>query len=148
VTWIVFGLVYGGLVLGLGSLSTRPTALLVALQSYALIVAVRMASLYVVPLDPPPGIIPLKDPFVGLFGSGAALTKDLFFSGHTATLFLLFLTAEHRLLRVVFLLATVMVGAGVLWQHVHYTVDVLAAPVVTIGCFRCILTLQRGRQST
>jgi hypothetical protein len=148
VTWIVFGLVYGGLVLGVGTLSTRPAALLVALQSYALIVAVRMAAMYLVPLDPPLGIIPLKDPFVGLFGSGAALTKDLFFSGHTATLFLLFLTAQHRVLRVVFLLATLMVGVGVIWQHVHYTVDVLAAPVVTIGCYRCVLRLRRGPEPT
>jgi hypothetical protein len=144
VTWMVFGLVYGGLVLGVGTLSTRPAALLVALQSYAFIVAVRMAAMYFVPLDPPSGIIPLKDPFVGLFDSGVVLTKDLFFSGHTATLFLLFLTAQHRVLRVVFLLATLMVGAGVIWQHVHYTVDVLAAPFITFGCYRFVLMLRRG----
>jgi hypothetical protein len=143
VTWIVFGLVYGGLVLGVGSLSTRPTALLVALQSYALIVAVRMVAIYFVPLDPPVGLIPLKDPFVALFATGRALTKDLFFSGHTATLFLLFLTARHRVLRVVFLLATIGVGAGVIWQHVHYTVDVLAAPFIVFGCYRVVLMLRR-----
>jgi hypothetical protein len=141
VTWMVFGLVYGALVLGVGSLSTRPTALLIALQSYALIVAVRMAAMYFVPLDPPLGMISLKDPFVALFATGPVLTKDLFFSGHTATLFILFLTAQHRVLRVVFLLATVVVGAGVIWQHVHYTVDVLAAPFIVFGCYRVVLML-------
>ncbi len=148
VTWIVFGLVYGGLLLGLGTLSTHPAALLVALQSYALIVAVRMAAIYLMPLDPPVGMIRLKDPFVGLFGSGAALTKDLFFSGHTATLFLLFLTAQTRVLRIVFVLGTLVVGAGVIWQHVHYTVDVLAAPFFAFGCYRCVLMLRRGPEPT
>jgi hypothetical protein len=148
VTWIVFGLVYGGLVLGVGTLSICPPALLLALQSYSLMVAVRMAAIYFVPLDPPLGMIPLKDPFVALFAAGPVLTKDLFFSGHTATLFLLFLTAQHRVLRVVFLLATLWVGALVLWQHVHYTVDVLAAPFITIGCYRCVLMLRRGPEST
>jgi len=36
-TWRIFGLIYGALMLGLGTLSIRPTALLVALQSYALL---------------------------------------------------------------------------------------------------------------
>jgi len=143
-TWIVFGLIYGGLLLGLGTLSTRPAALLLALQSYALIVAVRMAAMYFMPLDPPLGMIRLKDPFVQLFDIGVVLTKDLFFSGHTATLFLLFLTAQHRVLRAVFLLATVVVGAGLIWQHVHYTVDILAAPFVAFGCYRFVLMVRRG----
>jgi hypothetical protein len=143
VTWMVFALVYGGLVLGVGTLSLCPTSLLLALQSYAVIVAVRMAALYFVPLDPPLGMIPLKDPFVALFTTSPVLTKDLFFSGHTATLFLLYLTAQHRLLRPVFLLATLLVGAGVIWQHVHYTIDVLAAPFIVFGCYRFVLMLHR-----
>jgi hypothetical protein len=144
VTWLVFALVYGGLLLGLGTLSTRPAELLLALQSYTLILVMRMAGMYLAPLEPPLGIIPLKDPFVELFGSGVVLTKDLFISGHVATLFLLFLTAQHRVLRAVFLLATVVVGAGLIWQHVHYTVDLLAAPFVAFGCYRFVLMLRRG----
>jgi hypothetical protein len=144
VTWIVFALIYGALVLGLGTLSARPAALLVALQSYSVVVAIRMAVMYVVPLDPPLGMIQLKDPFVQLFDTGVVLTKDLFFSGHVATVFLLFLTAQHRLLRLGFLLATVVVGAGLIWQHVHYTIDVLTAPFITFGCYRFVLMAHRG----
>jgi hypothetical protein len=147
VTWIVFSLIYGGLVLGLGALGARPTALLVALQSYALVIAARMAAMYFVPLDPPLGMIHLKDPFVQLFDSRVVLTKDLFFSGHVATLFLLFLTARHRLLRAAFLLATVVVGAGLIWQHVHYTIDVLTAPFITFGCYRFVLMAHRGLET-
>jgi len=148
VTWIVFALIYGSLVLGLGTLGARPAALLVALQSYALLVAARMAAMYFVPLDPPVRMIHLKDPFVQLFDTGVVLTRDLFFSGHVATLFLLFLTARHRVLRAAFLLATVVVGAGLIWQHVHYTIDVLTAPFITFGCYRLVLMAHRGLETS
>ena len=148
VTWLVFALIYGGLVLGLGTLSARPAALLVALQSYALVIVARMAAMYVVPLDPPVGMIRLKDPFIQLFDLGVVLTRDLFFSGHVATLFLLFLTARHRLLRAAFLLATVVVGAGLIWQHVHYTIDVLIAPFITFGCYRFVLMAHRPLETS
>jgi len=53
--------------------------------------------MYSAPLDAPERLILLNDPFVQFIGSGEALTKDLFFSGHTATLFLLFLrSADQR----------------------------------------------------
>jgi hypothetical protein len=144
VTWLVFAVNYAGLALGLGTLGARPAALLVALQSYALVIAARIAAMYVVPLDPPVGMIRLKDPFVQLFDTGVVLTKDLFFSGHVATLFVLFLTAHHRMLRAAFLLATVVVGAGLIWQHVHYTIDVLIAPFITFGCYRFVVMAHRS----
>lgn len=144
VTWVVFALIYGSLVLGLRTLGARPAALLVALQSYAILIAARMVAMYFVPFDPPVRMIHLKDPFVQLFDTGVVLTRDLFFSGHVATLFLLFLTASHRLLRAAFLLATVVVGAGLIWQHVHYTIDVLTAPFITFGCYRFVLMAHRG----
>lgn len=148
VTWIVFALIYGSLLLGLCTLGARPAALLVALQSYALVIAARMVGMYLVPLAPPVGMIHLKDPFVQLFDTGVVLTRDLFFSGHVATLFLIFLTARHRLLRAAFLLTTVVVGAGLIWQHVHYTIDVLTAPFITFGCYRLVLMAHRGPETS
>jgi hypothetical protein len=148
VTWIVFTLIYGSLVVGVGTLGAHPAALLVALESYALVIALRMATIYFTALDPPLGIIPLKDPVVQLFDSRVVLTKDLFFSGHVATLFLLFLTAHHRLLRAAFLLATVLVGAGLIWQHVHYTIDVLTAPFMTFVCYRLVVMAHHGSRTS
>ena len=52
--------------------------------------------MYSLPFNPPPEMIPLNDPFVQFFGSGKLLTKDFFFSGHTATLFLLFLVIDKK----------------------------------------------------
>jgi membrane-associated phospholipid phosphatase len=63
------------------------------------------------------------------------MTKDLFFSGHTATVFLLFLNSQTKLWKNVFLTLTILVGFCVLIQHVHYTVDVIAAPFFGYGAF-------------
>ncbi len=43
-------------------------------------------------------MIILNDPLVEFFGTGQTLTKDLFFSGHTATLLILFLVSEKKIL--------------------------------------------------
>ena len=146
-TWLTFGLIYVGLISGIVFLSRHPRALLIALQSYVLMVIMRIAAMYVLPLAPPPTAIPLQDPTVQYFGTGKLLTKDLFFSGHTSTMFLLFLTARGKALRTVFLVCTIAVGIAVLVQHVHWTVDVLVAPFVAYTCFRVVTLLAHRRWS-
>jgi membrane-associated phospholipid phosphatase len=146
-TWLTFGLIYAGLISGIVFLTRHPRAMLIAFQSYVLMVAVRIAAMYVLPLAAPPTAIPLQDPTVEYLGTGKMLTQDLFFSGHTSTLFLLFLTAQGRGLRVVFLICTMAVGISVLLQHVHWTVDVLVAPFIAYTCFRIVTVLARRRWS-
>lgn len=126
-TWPIFLLVYGSLIAGVGALLRHPQRLVFALQLYALMVVSRIMAMYLLPLDPPAHMIALRDPIVELFGTGQLLTRDLFFSGHTATLFILFLTANRRVTRIAFMLLTLVVAAAMLLQHVHYSVDVLAA---------------------
>jgi membrane-associated phospholipid phosphatase len=81
-------------------------------------------------------MIPLHDPLVRLFGPGKLLTKDLFFSGHTSTLFLLALAVPGRIAKTLFVLCTAAVAFCVLAQHVHYAIDVLAAPLFAYASFR------------
>jgi hypothetical protein len=135
-TWLTFGLIYLGLAFGVARLATEPRALAVALEAYALMVMFRIAAMWVTPLEAPPGMIPLHDPLVRLFGPGALLTKDLFFSGHTSTLFLIALAVPGRKSKAFFLFCTAAVGASVLVQHVHYTIDVLAAPFFAYASVR------------
>jgi len=131
VSWLTFAFIYLSIVVALGHLLPRPVALLRVLWAYGIMHLIRMATLWLVPLDPPTGLLLLHDPIVDTFfyPSAAPITKDLFFSGHTATLMLLALAVRGRTLRVALLLATLLVGFLVLVQHAHYTYDVLAAPL-------------------
>lgn len=140
-TWLIFGLIYLCLLVGIFSLLKHPEKLLLAFQSYTLIVIVRIVAMYLVPFEAPEKLIVLKDPFVEMFGSGDSLTKDLFFSGHTATLFLLFLTAESKKLKLIFILSAAVVGVSIILQHVHYIIDVFAAPFFTFACFKIVSKL-------
>jgi hypothetical protein len=135
-TWLTFGLIYLGIFFGVARLGAEPRRLLVALQAYVVMVLFRVAAMGVTPLEAPPGMIPLDDPLVRLFGPGRLLTKDLFFSGHTSTLFLLFLAVPGRRSKALFLFCTAVVAVCVLRQHVHYTIDVLAAPLFAYASFR------------
>lgn len=138
-TWLIFALIYISLVVGIATLIVNPKRLIFAIQLYSLMVAVRIAAMYLLPLEPPAKIIILNDPFVEFFGTGQILTKDLFFSGHTATLFILFLVSEKNVYKTIFLISTIAVAVSVLLQHAHYTIDVFAAVFFTYACYKVFL---------
>ncbi|MEW5740344.1 MAG: phosphatase PAP2-related protein [Myxococcota bacterium] len=69
-------------------------------------------------------------------GARVYLTKDLFFSGHTATTLLLLLYVwRFPKLRAPMLVAHVLVVASVFFSHLHYTIDVIGAYAVTLAVF-------------
>jgi membrane-associated phospholipid phosphatase len=104
----------------------NPSMFLTYLWAFIFLTAFRILTIALVPLDPPAGLIGLADPLSNFFyGSGRFVTKDLFFSGHTSSVFLLFLTIPGRTDKKLALLATAVVGFLLLVQHVHYTLDVL-----------------------
>ncbi len=146
-TWLTFGIIYISLFSAVIILAKHPAELLLLIQSYTLMIIVRMIAMYLVPLNPPKGMILLVDPFVEFFGTGITLTKDLFFSGHTATLFLLYLVSNSKSAKKIFLVSTIIVGFTVLIQHVHYSLDVITAPFFAYGTFR-IIYLLRGKYSS
>jgi hypothetical protein len=125
--WVTFAFIYGGLITGIAILKRYPERLLLAFQSYVVMVVFRIIAMALVPLDPPSTPFLLVDPVVETFGTGALLTKDLFFSGHTATLFLLFLVMPSKPAKTAFVACVLAVAICVLLQHVHYTIDVFAA---------------------
>lgn len=113
------------------SMFKNPRLMLLLLSGYIIVSISRMMSISLFPLEPPADLIPLVDPLSNQFYGKTYITKDLFYSGHTSTVFLMFLCLEKKWMKWVALLATIIVGIGVLVQHVHYTIDVLAAPVFT-----------------
>lgn len=142
-TWFTFALIYISIIIALIQFGKNPVKLVTALQCYGLMVIFRAIAMYLTPLEAPATLLPLNDPFIQLFGGGNILEKDLFFSGHTATLFLLFLLMEKRLLKLVFLIFTLLVGIAVILQHVHYSVDVFAAPFFAYASYRIVLSLRK-----
>jgi len=144
VTWITFILIYSGLLIGVYFLFLEPRQMILAFQAYTLLYFFRVTGMFITPFDAPENIIPLNDPFVEFFSTaGTVLTKDLFFSGHTSTLFLLYLTATKKKLRIIFMIATILVAICVVIQHVHYIVDVFAAPFFAYGSYRLAYNAER-----
>jgi membrane-associated phospholipid phosphatase len=126
----IFLVIYSIILLTIINFLPNPFLLLRTLQAFGLLTLMRMACLYLIPLSPEIHNIPLEDPFVGFFFyNGTHITKDLFFSGHVSTMFLLFLLMPFRFLKYFFALATLFVAICIIIQHVHYTADILAAPV-------------------
>ncbi|MDQ2792511.1 MAG: sphingomyelin synthase family protein [Bacteroidota bacterium] len=127
---LIFTLIYGAIAATLIYLLPRPQRLLQALWAYYLLQLLRMATLWLLPLEPPATLVLLHDPVMDRIFEVTTqpIVRDLFFSGHTATMTLLTLVGRGRGWRWALGLATVAVGLLVLVQRVHYSYDVLAAP--------------------
>ncbi len=142
-TIFIFVLVYLSVLLGLIVLIKTPNQFLFVFQVYSVVLLVRLTMMYLLPLNPPEGIIPLQDPFVELFGTGETLLRDLFFSGHTATVFLLFLVIEKKIYKAIYLIGTFLVAIALLYQHVHYAIDVIAAPFFVYASYGIVYLFRK-----
>ncbi len=126
-----------------------PMMLLVMLWAYNGATLVRMACIGLISLNPPVGLIPLMDPITNQFYGQRYITHDLFFSGHTTTVFLIFLCLKNKYDRIYALFASILLGFLLLVQHVHYTIDVLGAPLFTYAVYRLTLIFtKRENQQT
>lgn len=129
VSAITFLFTYLFSITGIIICSLSPRLFIRLLQAYAIMTLIRMLSLFLLPLEPPAGIIPLKDVFLeNTFYSGRDNLKDLFFSGHTAVLFLFAFLFREGWKKLLFIVGALAVGSLVMLQHVHYSIDVFLAP--------------------
>jgi PAP2 superfamily C-terminal len=136
-SWLIFGLIYLSLGITLQGIYNKPEMILLGLKCYLLITVLRIFSMYVITLEAPEGIIPLHDPIVDLIAYGGnVFNKDLFFSGHVATLTLFALLEERVIQKRILVISVVLVAGLILLQRVHYSIDVLVAPMVTILLFQ------------
>ena len=126
----VFVLMYGAVLVAVGWLTRHPRLFLRGLWGYTILLLLRMVSIWLVPLLPPLDMVPMLDPFTAaVFHTGSGITRDLFFSGHTGTVAILALAVRGRVLRPALALVAALIGVLLLVQRVHYTYDVLAAPL-------------------
>ena len=133
----IFILIYVCSVLGLAFNITDPKTILLGLQMYVVVNFMRITSLYLFTLEAPEGIIPLSDPFLTVFAYGQPIyVKDLFFSGHISTLCVFLFIEKRQWLRMLIFVSTLAVALLLAWQRVHYTLDMIAAPIITWGVFQ------------
>ena len=115
----------------------RPRYILFSLKAVALAIAIRALFISLTHVGIYPGNL---DPGIGFFNSIYVylnLQTGFFFSGHTALPFLIALIFwEKPLTRLVFLLMSFVFGIAVLLAHIHYSIDVLAAPFMAYGIFK------------
>ena len=111
----------------------NPSIFLVIAYGFILMCLCRVLTISLIPLNPPPGLIVLKDPIANIAygGNGIFITKDLFYSGHTGNMFLFFLCLQHKWDKIIALVASFLVGILVMVQHIHYSIDVFAAFIFT-----------------
>jgi hypothetical protein len=140
---LVFFLIWSCCLLLLIRIYRDPMMLLVTLWAYNGVTLLRMACIWLISLNPPAGLIPLADPITNQFYGAHYITHDLFFSGHTTTVFLIFLCLKRKWDRIYALIASVLLGIALLVQHVHYTIDVLAAPFFTYAVYRLTILFTR-----
>ncbi|WP_420149470.1 phosphatase PAP2-related protein [Spirosoma sp.] len=136
VSLIIFLVIWASALLLLIRARRSPSIFMMFVYSYIIISLSRMISINLFPLNPPVGLIPMVDPITNAFYGKVYITKDLFYSGHTSTIFLIFLCLRRRLDRLLVFIGSLIVGALLLVQHVHYTIDVVGAFVLSYPFYR------------
>lgn len=126
----IFTVIWGVGIYALWRAIEKPTIYIVYLWTFIFVTILRMLAISLIPLDPPQGLIVLTDPLTAIFYGRSTITKDLFFSGHTSILFMIFLCMEKKMDKMIGLAATIIVACLLLVQHVHYTIDIIAAPII------------------
>lgn len=142
-SYLIFLIIYSAAVIGIINLLPKPLSFIKAVQAYLIILVLRLITIYFIPLEAPEGIIPLRDPFVEQFFYGQErITKDLFFSGHVASVCLLYMANPHQILKKVFALVVMAVAVSIVIQHAHYSVDVIAAPFFAWISYRAVHSIK------
>ena len=128
-----FIVIWGMVLLVFFRIYQNPRLFLVIAYGFILMCLCRILTISLLPLNPPPGLIRLKDPIANIAygGNDTFITKDLFYSGHTSNMFLFFLCLEAKWDKIIALTASFLIGFLVLIQHIHYSIDVISAFIFT-----------------
>ncbi len=116
----------------------KPKYLNFALRSAALFIIIRSGLISLTHLGAHPRQLVLD---IHSFGFGVYnilynTSNDFFFSGHTGLPFLAGLVFWHeKPWRYLFFFASLLLGAAVLVAHIHYSIDVFAAPFMAYSIY-------------
>jgi membrane-associated phospholipid phosphatase len=115
----------------------KPRYLIFTLKAVAIFIATRAVFVSATHLGIYPGQVNPDTGFFDRIYTGLGLEAGFFFSGHTGlTLLMALIFWDEKFWRYVYLIAAAIFGISVLFAHVHYTIDVLAAPYMTYAIFK------------
>ena len=116
--------------------------------SYGFLLLCRSLAIVLIPLEPPVEMVLLKDPFVSFFSSeNIVYTKDLFFSGHTASMFFFYFLTNRKWLKNLLFFMAIFVVIAVSIQRVHYTIDIIGGILAAKMCFMLVQYLAKKWRS-
>lgn len=125
----IFILLYSSLTIVILTHLHKPKVILRIIEMHFLVAVVRQICILCVALEPPIGIIVLRDVFLEntVYPRNSPLTKDLFFSGHVASIWLYSLCSENKMIKYYLGFATLLMSFMILSMRVHYSYDVYGA---------------------
>lgn len=133
--------------------ANKPAVLFAGIMTYCVVNVLRAFTMLAVTLEPPPDMILLIDPIsASLVYPEQAFAKDLFFSGHVSTMMATIFVERNRVWYLLKTVGTALMALFLAWQHVHYTIDLVAAPIITylvyLGVNRYIngIRFKKGRE--
>jgi len=130
----IFSITYGSLVLFLATNFRGSNLVSKFMVSYGILLLLRMITLSVLPLKEPDALIFLQDPFLNNLIYPGNIDADLFFSGHTGMVFILyFLTKKWW-----YVLLGILLGILLMIQRVHYSIDIIAAIPIALITVRLV----------
>lgn len=145
---LIFTLTYSALFLFVVTNISNPKRFIQGMQAYTLLLLMRTITIYLVPLEPPANMIVLIDPVSNFFmnsKSGGYIVKDLFFSGHISAIALFYFVAENKIVKRILLSMAFVIATLILIQHVHYTIDILAAPFFSFLTLKIVIIANKER---
>lgn len=141
----VFFILTVALVQTLVMYSNKPAILFAGIMTYCVVNILRAFTMYAITLEPPADMILLIDPIsASLVYPEQAFAKDLFFSGHVSTMMAMVFVERNRVWYLVKLAGTLLMALFLAWQHVHYTVDLVAAPIITYLVYMAVNRYVKG----
>ena len=141
VSGLIFSIIWGMGILTLYRAIHKPEIFINYCWTLLFVSVLRFITISLVPLGPPAGLIQLHDPITGIFYGEANITRDLFFSGHTATLTIMLLCLQKKADKFIAFVALICVACLLLVQHIHYSMDVLFAPPAVYAVHRLVIYL-------
>jgi hypothetical protein len=134
--FIIIEVAFIAIILSMAFILMRPRHILFTLKAFAIFVAIRAIFISLTHVGIYPDHIV---PGLGLFDDTYRYLNfqtGLFFSGHTGLPILMALIFwREKWVRIVYLALSVVLGVAVLLAHVHYSIDVFAAPFMAYSIF-------------